>query len=146
MFGFYTLIPREAKNEIAKRFASIKDAAKKRGERVKHGTLVRLINEVKEKTGVSAKILPSAIRRRLDRQSLHSHHLAGGQVSPLVNIEPTILGIIIQINYLITKMKWSYEDNYSFLNLSHHPAGSTISVLNEVIQSLFHLSSSLMSV
>ena len=86
-----------AKNEIAKKFASIKDAAKKKRERVKHGTLVRLINEVKDKRGVSAKILPSAIRRRIDRQSLHSHHLAGGQVSPLAKIEPTILGIIIQM-------------------------------------------------
>ena len=58
---------------------------------------MKLIDEVKEKRGVSVKILPSAIRRRLDRQSLHTHHLAGGQVSPLVKIEPTILGIIIQM-------------------------------------------------
>ena len=59
--------------------------------------IVKLMNEVKEKRGVVTKISPSAIRRRVDRKSLHSHHLAGGQVSPLAKIEPTILGIIIQM-------------------------------------------------
>ena len=59
--------------------------------------LVRIINEVKEKRGIIVKISPSAIRRRVDRKSLQCHHLAGGQVSPLAKIEPTILGIIIQM-------------------------------------------------
>ena len=59
--------------------------------------LVKLINEVKEKRGVVTKVSPSAIRRRVDRKSLHNHHLAGGQVSPLSKMEPTILGIIIQL-------------------------------------------------
>ena len=64
-----------AKNEIAERFASIKDAAKKR-ERLKQGVLVSIIKEVKEKRNVTVKISPSAIRWRIDRQSLHRHHLA----------------------------------------------------------------------
>ena len=90
-----------AKNEIAKslHLSKMQQKRERERERVKHGTgtLVRLINEVKEKRGVSVGILPSAIRRRLGRQSLHSHHLAGGQVSELAKIEPTIIGIVIQM-------------------------------------------------
>ena len=87
----------QQKNEITKKFAFVKKAAEKRKERVKHGVLVRIINEVKEKRGITVKISPSAIRRRVDRKSLQCHHLAGGQVSPLAKIEQTILGIIIQM-------------------------------------------------
>ena len=43
-------------------------------------------------------ISPLAIRRRVDRQSLECHHLAGGgQVSPLAEIEPIVVGIILQM-------------------------------------------------
>jgi len=88
----------EAKNEVTRRFAAVKEVAKKRKERVKHGVLMRLIDEVSDKRGVNKeKILPNAIRRRVDRHSLHCHHLAGGQVSPLARIEPTIIGIIVQM-------------------------------------------------
>ena len=36
-------------------------------ERVKHGVLVRIIKEVKEKRKVTMKISPSAIRQRVER-------------------------------------------------------------------------------
>ena len=66
------------KNEITKKFAFVKKAAEKKKETVKHGVLVRIINEVKEKRGITVKISPSAIRQRVDRKSLQCHHLAGG--------------------------------------------------------------------
>ena len=58
----------------------------------------KIINECIKKHNINNDgISPIAIRRRVDRQSLSCHHLAGGQVSPLADIEPLVIGIILQM-------------------------------------------------
>ena len=80
-----------AKNEIAEKYNKVKELAAKKGTRVKPGSLNKIIQSVKAKRGVSATISPQAIRRQIHRKSLVTHHVAGGQVTPLLRIEPLIL-------------------------------------------------------
>ena len=85
-----------ARNEAAKKYASVRINAKKRGKRVRKGELKNIIKECTKKYEIDQDIIsPLAIRRRVDRQSLECHHLAGGQVSPLADIEPLVVGIIL---------------------------------------------------
>ena len=46
--------------------------------------------------GVTIMISLQAIRRRVHRNILVTHHIAGGQVAPLLQIKPLILEIILQ--------------------------------------------------
>ena len=64
---------------------------------MRKGQLKDIITQVKSKKGIDIEILPSAIRRRLERKSLQSHHVAGGQISPLLRIELTVVEIIVQM-------------------------------------------------
>ena len=59
--------------------------------------LSTIIDDVKAQRGIDDMILPCAIRKRVERNSLVSRHLAGGQVSPLLRIEPIIVSIIVQM-------------------------------------------------
>ena len=61
------------------------------------GLLKNIIKSVAEKRGVTKFISPEAIRRRIDRKSHVSHHLAGGKISPLQRMEPTVVEIILQM-------------------------------------------------
>ena len=85
------------KNEIAEKYNRLKELAAKKGIRVKPGTLNQIIQSVKAMRGVTATISPQAIRRRIHRKSLVTHHVAGGQVTPLLRIEPLIVEIILQM-------------------------------------------------
>ena len=85
-----------AKNEIARKFAAVKKSTK-RGKCMRKGQLEAIIQEVKVKNDIDSEISPSAIRRRLERNSLQSHHVAGGQISPLLRMEPTVVEIILQM-------------------------------------------------
>ena len=87
-----------ATNKAAKKFASVQKCAKQKGKRVRKGELKKIIKECTEKHNIDNDgISPIVIRRRVDRQSLSCHHLAGGQVSSLAAIEPLIVGIILQM-------------------------------------------------
>lgn len=89
----------KARNEAAKIYDSAKKFAKENGKRVRKGELNDIIKEVAKKNNVNVEnISPLAIRCRVDRQSLECHHLAGGgQVSPLAEIEPIVVGINLQM-------------------------------------------------
>ena len=89
----------KARNEAAKILASARKSAKKKLKRVPKGELKKIIAEVAMKNNVNANnVSLLAIKRRVDRQSLECHHLAGGgQVSPLAEIEPIVVGIILQM-------------------------------------------------
>ena len=88
----------DAKNEVASRYAKMTEKAKKsKKDRVSKGSLVQLIDDVRRKRNIKEQISPMAIRKRVYRNSLESHHMAGGQVSPLVKIEPVIVSIIVQM-------------------------------------------------
>ena len=80
----------EVKNEMACKFV----AARKRtrhGKQMRKGQLEEIIEQVKADKGIESDILPSAIRWRLERNSLRSHHVAGGQTSPLLRMEPIVV-------------------------------------------------------
>ena len=85
------------KNEISQKYAALKGKAARKGTRVKPGTLKDVIKTVKSIRGVTADISPDAIRRRIHRKKLTSHHVAGGQVTPLMRIEPVVVEIILQM-------------------------------------------------
>ena len=85
-----------AKNEISKKYAALKETTKQ-GSRTKKGALKEIIESVSEIRGLDKHISPAAIRRRIDRKSLVSHHVAGGQMSPLQRMEPTVVEIILQM-------------------------------------------------
>jgi len=86
----------DAKNEIVKKIAAAKNTLKE-GKRMKRGKLKQIIKSVSVKRGVSNKILPGAIRRRVEQNSLVNYHVGGGQVSQMQKIEPTIVEIILQM-------------------------------------------------
>ena len=67
----------EAKNEIAKKYCSLKEKTAKKGTRVKAGTLNKIIQSVKHARGIKNTISSAAIRRCCDRKQLVSHHVAG---------------------------------------------------------------------
>ena len=72
----------DSKNEITKKYVQMmKDAKRNNKARVSKGSLEKLINEVKKKRNIEDDISPLAIRKRVQRNSLESRHLAGGQVS-----------------------------------------------------------------
>ena len=52
---------------------------------------------MRKKRQIEEDISPLAIRKRVLRNSLVNHHLAGGQLSPLERIEPIIVNIIVQM-------------------------------------------------
>ena len=83
------------KNEITEKYAEC--LRKNKTERVRKGLLNEIIEDVRKKRGIEDKISPLAIRKRVLRNSLNNHHLAGGQVSPLQKIEPIIVNIIVQM-------------------------------------------------
>ena len=85
------------KNEISQKYAALKGKAARKGTRVKPGTLKDVIKTVKSIRGVTVDISPDAIRRRIHRKKLTSHHVAGGQVTPLMRIEPVVVEIILQM-------------------------------------------------
>ena len=86
----------KARNEAAKSYASAKEIAKQNGKRLRKGELNTIIEQVANKNKIDVdEISPLAIRRRVDRQSLMCHHLAGGQVSPLAEIEAIAVDIIL---------------------------------------------------
>ena len=70
---------------------------KNKTERVRKGLLNEIIEDVQKKRGIEDKTSPLAIRKRVLRNCLNNHHLAGGQVSPLQKIEPIIVNIIVQM-------------------------------------------------
>jgi len=89
----------DTKNIIAKKYVQMKADAKKKNNkaRVSKGSLQQLIHDEKKKRQIDDDISPLAIRKRVLRNSLESRHLAGGQVSPLLKIEPAIVSIIVQM-------------------------------------------------
>ena len=87
----------DAKNEIAQKYNKLREAAARTESRVKYGSLKKIIQTVKSNRNIKADISSSAIRKRVQRNSLVSHHVAGGQVSPLQKIEPIIIDIILQM-------------------------------------------------
>ena len=88
----------DSKNEITKKYVQMmKDTKRNNKARVSKGSLEKLINEVKKKRNIEDNISLLAIRKRVQRNSLESRHLAGGQVSPLLKIEPVIVSIIVQM-------------------------------------------------
>ena len=86
----------EVKNEIACKFAAVRKTAR-HGKRMRKGQLEEIIQQVKAHKGIKSDILPSAIRRRLEFNSLRSHHVADEQISPLLQMEPTVVEIIRQM-------------------------------------------------
>ena len=70
-----------AKNEIAQKYAALKERVARKDMRAKPGTLKDIIKTVKSMRGVTADISPDAIRRCIHRKKLTSHHIAGGQVT-----------------------------------------------------------------
>ena len=89
----------EAKNEITRKYAKMsREVSKKCSKgRVSKGALQKLIDDEKKKRKINDEISPIAIRKRVQRNSLETRHLAGGQVSPLLKIEPAIVSIIVQM-------------------------------------------------
>ena len=86
----------QAKNLITKRFSAMKRKCGPKGK-VKDGTLVRIINEVKEELNIKeVTILPNAIRQRFYRKKEVCHHVAG-HISPLEKIESTVISIVIHM-------------------------------------------------
>lgn len=86
-----------AKNEIAQKYAALKGKAVRKGEQMKPGTLKDIIRTVKSIRRVTKDILPDAIRCHIHRKKPTSHHVAGGQVSPLMRIELVVVEIILQM-------------------------------------------------
>ena len=87
----------DAKNEVTIMYNDMKKEAIQKGSRIKYGALRDLIKSVKSARHIKADISSSAIRRRVHRNRLVNHHIAGGQVSPLLKIEPLIVEIILQM-------------------------------------------------
>ena len=87
-----------AKNVITRKYSDLMRDAKENGNgRVRKGALKEIIEDVRKKRRIDEDISPLAIRKRVVRNSLVNHHLAGGQVSPLEKIEPIIVNIIVQM-------------------------------------------------
>ena len=86
----------QVKNEIACKFAAVRESTRN-GKRMRKGQLKEIITQVKSKKGIDIEILPSAFRRRLERKSLRSHHVVGGQILPLLRMETTVVEIIWQM-------------------------------------------------
>ena len=86
-----------AKNEIAQKYAALKGKAAQKGERVKPGTLKDVIKTFKSTRGVSTDISPDVNRGHIHQKKLTSHRIAGGQVNPLMRIEPVVVEIILQM-------------------------------------------------
>ena len=76
----------------------MRDAKENRNGRVRKGALKEIIEDVRKKRRIEEDISPLAIRKRVVRNSLVNHHLAGGQVSPLERREPIIVNIIAQMS------------------------------------------------
>ena len=85
----------QVKNERACKIAAFKKSTK--GKCMRKGQLVEIIEEVKERNDIKSEISPSTIRHRVERISLQSHHVGGGQISPLLRMEPTVAEIILRI-------------------------------------------------
>ena len=51
----------------------------------------------KEKNGIDTEISPSTIRQRVETNSRYSHHVAEGQISPLLRLELTVVQIILKM-------------------------------------------------
>ena len=88
----------DIKNGIARKYAQMAREVKKTNKGyVSKGALQKLINDEKKKRIINDNISPLVIRKRVQRNSLETLHLAGGQVSPLIMIEPVIVSIIVQM-------------------------------------------------
>ena len=87
----------DAKNEITEIYHKKKVEAAKKSSRLEPGVLDHIIQSVKLKRKTTENISSSAIRKRSERHSLVNHHVARGQVSPLLRIEPVIVEIILQM-------------------------------------------------
>ena len=112
-----------AKNEITQKYLlKYNEAKKQKKNRVERGTLVAIINDVKKARKVEDNISPEAIRKRVQRNSLENHHLAGGQVSPLQKIEPIIVSIIVQM----ARMRQSLTPSKGLLLINSLIKGSKI--------------------
>ena len=86
-----------AKNEITKRYSDLVDINRRRNKKVKRGALAEIIYCVKKKRGIDDAIIPSStIRQRVFRKSTEIFHHSG-HVSPLLEIEDTIVELVIQM-------------------------------------------------
>ena len=98
----------QVKNEIACKFAAFKKS-QRNGKHMRKGQLEEIITKIKQKNNIDAEILPSAIRQRVERNSLQNHQVAGGQISPLLRMELVMVQIIMQIiriRQCLTPSKW----------------------------------------
>ena len=71
------------------------EAKKQKQDRVEKVTLLAIIDKVKKAHKNDQNISTEAIRKRVQRNSLENHHLAGAQVTPLEQIELIIVSIIV---------------------------------------------------
>ena len=86
----------EAKNLITKRFSAVKRKSGCNGK-VKNGTLIRIIEQMKEDLKLkNVTISPSAIRQRFYGKKEVCRHVAG-HISPLEKIEATVISIVISM-------------------------------------------------
>ena len=73
-----------AKNVITRKYEDLMRDAKEFGNgQVRKGALKKIIEDRRKKRQIVEDISPLAIRKRIVRNSLVNHHLAGGQVSLL---------------------------------------------------------------
>ena len=89
-----------AKNEIATLYAEERDKAKRQKMRVKRGLLSKITTQVRKKRSLpeDCVISPRAILRRVDRKRVVVLNKNGsGQVSPLLEIEPEFVKVMIQM-------------------------------------------------
>ena len=77
-----------------------KESKKQKKDRVGKGTLVAIINEVKKAHKVDQNNSPETIRKRVQMNSLENCHLTGGQVSPLEQIDPIIVSVIVEMVHM----------------------------------------------
>jgi len=90
------------KNETAREYKVLVDREKKRGQRMKLGNLIEIINESKQKRNLeNVKVSPETIQQRIwrDRVETLGHH-NGGHNSPLLAIENTVIGVLLKMAHI----------------------------------------------
>ena len=90
-----------ARNEIALIFAGEKRKAKSQNKRMKKGRIQEIINEVKTKFNLPSDFTVSTKLIRYCERSgslMVAHKKGSGQYSPLVDLEPQFLSLIIQMS------------------------------------------------
>ena len=88
-----------AKNEVATLYAAEKERVGRKGKRMKKGRLQEIVEDVKNKQKLPCDFVVdyNVVKKRIQRKSIVVVNKGQGVVSPLIDIEPHFVDVILKM-------------------------------------------------